>query len=154
MISETAGAMERSKAAIICWSSLQVWLKIMQLLSYNSLSCKPINIPISPLAAMHFFCFAFFFQNSSKYIFSLAGAEDVLTCTISCSYCSKHKSLQGKLIGFLCHCPFWDQRAWCKATEVRKVSWVNCHYRVNEHREQPLCVKKFLFVLWICNVST
>lgn len=74
MISETAGAMERSKAAIICWGSLQVWLKIMQLLSYNSLSCKPINIPISPLAAMHFFCFPFlFFRTAANTYFPWQG---------------------------------------------------------------------------------
>lgn len=156
MISRTAGEVERSKAALICWGILQVWLKSMQLFFHNSLLCKPLDILNGSRAATRFSCFLlslFFFQNSSKCTFSLGGAEEALTCSFLFLFFWTEESVGGNH-WCLVPLPSWEQRARHKVFKVRKVSGVKCHLRVNEQRKPPPCVKKFLFVLWICNVST
>lgn len=73
MISRTAGEVERSKAALICWGILQVWLKSMQLFFHNSLLCKPLDILNGSRAATRFSCFLlslfFFSEQQQMHIF-------------------------------------------------------------------------------------
>lgn len=147
------GQWKRSKAALICQGSLPEWLKIMQLLFYKSLSSKPIHFLTSSLAAVHFLKkFPVVLECWQMHIFpgGAAGAQAraILVLVVNTRAC-RETSRTPRATALR-----RSKGARVKVFKVSKVSWVNWGFWVNEERKQPSCVKKFLFVLWICNVST